>query len=221
MGLSNGYIKLTTANFDVQIVGDAQVLASLKPAGEDFDFLPFDYLSLRAKDDQYHWGDITHRYRTSGSTAWITGDSSKSRKRVTTLSIGALVSSEITPTLPTGHLNIMREWIDVSGDLGLQFTIVKLGSSAIEIGGLGFPAEFNSLFTNSQVSDMLRLCSLSDPYIEMHAGHIRVAPTSGDGSALVVTPLGDTPMESYRNLVETYYEDTACGSQVFEGFYEW
>ncbi|OBT71081.1 hypothetical protein VF21_09864 [Pseudogymnoascus sp. 05NY08] len=203
------------------LVPDAQVLASLKPAGGTFDFLPFDYLPLRAKDGQYHWGDITFRYRTSGSTTWVTGDSSKSRKQVTTLSTGAMAASGLAPTVPTGPLNITREWIDVSGDLGLQFTIVNSGSSAIEIGGLGFPAEFNSIFTNRQASDMLRLCSLSDPYIGMHAGQIRVAPTSGDGPALVVTPIGDTPMEAYRNLAETYYEDTAYGSQVSEGFYEW
>ncbi|KFZ24159.1 hypothetical protein V502_01371 [Pseudogymnoascus sp. VKM F-4520 (FW-2644)] len=221
LGLNNGYIELTTANFDIQIVRDAQVLASLKPAGGTFDFLPSDYLSLRAKDGQYHWGDITFRYRTSENTTWITGDSSQSRKKVTTLSTGALAASGLTPTLPTGPLNITREWIDVSGDLSLQFTIINSESSAIEIGGLGFPAEFNSIFTNRQASDMLRVCSLSDPYIGMHAGQIRVAPTSGDGPALVVTPLGDTPMEAYRNLAETYYEDTAYGSQVFEGFYEW
>jgi hypothetical protein len=28
-------------------------------------------------------------------------------------------------------------------------------------------------------------------------------------------------MEAYRNLEETYYDDTAYGSQTFEGFYEW
>ncbi|KFY45529.1 hypothetical protein V494_00907 [Pseudogymnoascus sp. VKM F-4513 (FW-928)] len=221
LGLGDGYMKLTTANFDIQIVNDAQVLASLKPSGGDFDFLPFDYLSLRAKDGQYHWGDVTFRYRTSGSTTWITGDSAQARKKVTTLSTGALAASGLAPTLPTGPLNITREWIDVSSDLSLQFTIVNSGSSAIEIGALGFPAEFNSIFTNRQATDMLRLCSLSDPYIGMHAGQIRVAPTSGDGPALVVTALGDTPMEAYRNLAETYYEDTAYGSQVFEGFYEW
>jgi hypothetical protein len=109
----------------------------------------------------------------------------------------------------------------LSGDLGLQFTIANSGSSAIEIGSLGFPAEFNNIFTNRQAIDISRLCSLSDPYIGMHAGQIRVAPPSGDGPALVVTPLGDTPMEAYRNLEETYYDDTAYGSRTFEGFYEW
>src|SRR5690349_7601149 len=81
LGLGDGYINLSTANFDVKLVRDAQILASLKPAGGSFDFLPFDYLPLRSKNGQYHWGDITFRYRTSGSTTWINGDSSKSRKK--------------------------------------------------------------------------------------------------------------------------------------------
>jgi hypothetical protein len=172
LGLPDGYINLTTANFDAQIVRDAQVLASLKPAGGTFDFLPFDYLSLRAKNGQYHWGDITFRYRTSGSTTWITGDSSRSRKKVTALSTGALAASGLTPTLPTGPLNITREWINMSGDLGLQFSILNSGSSAVEIGSLGFPAEFNSIFTNRPAIDISRLCSLSDPYIGLHAAQI-------------------------------------------------
>ncbi|KAI8269491.1 hypothetical protein K4K58_001158 [Colletotrichum sp. SAR11_239] len=223
LGLSNGYITLTTVNFNLQLVRNAQVLASLKPAGDTFDFLPFDYLSKRARNGQYHWGDITFRYRQSGATAWTDGNSASARQTVTALTAGSgvLASSRLGPTLPTGPLNITREWLDVSGDLGLRFTIQNSGSSAVEIGSLGFPAEFNSIFTNRLATDMQRLCSLSDPYIGMHAGQIRVAPIRGTGAALVVTPLGDTPLEAYRNLPETYYSDTAYGSQTFEGFYEW
>ncbi|KAK1854569.1 hypothetical protein CCHR01_02845 [Colletotrichum chrysophilum] len=223
LGLSNGYITLTTANFNLQLVRNAQVLASLKPAGDTFDFLPFDYLSKRARNGQYHWGDITFRYRQSGATAWADGNSASARQTVTALTAGSgvLASSRLGPTLPTGPLNITREWLDVSGDLGLRFTIQNSGSSAVEIGSVGFPAEFNSIFTNRLATDMQRLCSLSDPYIGMHAGQIRVAPIRGTGAALVITPLGDTPLEAYRNLPETYYSDTAYGSQTFEGFYEW
>ncbi|KAK2736996.1 hypothetical protein CKAH01_07683 [Colletotrichum kahawae] len=223
LGLSNGYITLTTANFNLQLVRNAQVLASLKPAGDTFDFLPFDYLSKRARNGQYHWGDITFRYRQSSATAWTDGNSASARQPVTALAAGSgvLASSRLGPTLPTGPLNITREWLDVSGDLGLRFTIQNSGSSAVEIGSLGFPAEFNSIFTNRLATDMQRLCSLSDPYIGMHAGQIRVAPIRGTGAALVVTQLGDTPLEAYRNLPETYYSDTAYGSQTFEGFYEW
>ncbi|KAJ0325445.1 hypothetical protein Brms1b_000753 [Colletotrichum noveboracense] len=223
LGLSNGYITLTTANFNLQLVRNAQVLASLKPAGDTFDFLPFDYLSKRARNGQYHWGDITFRYRQSGATAWTDGNSASARQTVTALTAGSgvLASSRLGPTLPTGPLNITREWLDVSGDLGLRFTIQNSGSSAVEIGSLGFPVEFSSIFTNRLATEMQRLCSLSDPFIGMHAGQIRVAPIRGTGAALVVTPLGDTPLEAYRNLPETYYSDTAYGSQTFEGFYEW
>ncbi|KAF6814612.1 hypothetical protein CPLU01_14363 [Colletotrichum plurivorum] len=225
LGLSNGYITLATRNFNLQLVRNAQVLASLKPAGDAFDFLPFDYLSRRARNGQYHWGDVTFRYRAAGSTgAWTNGDSSAARQPVTTLTPGSgvLAASRMSPTLPgNSPLNITREWLDVSGDLGLRFTIQNSGTSALEIGSLGFPAEFNSIFTNRRAPDMQRLCSLSDPYIGMHAGQIRVAPIRGTGAALVVTPLGDTPLEAYRNLRETSYADTGYGSQTFEGFYEW
>lgn len=226
LGLDNGYITIDTANFNARIVKDAQVLASLTPAGDTFDFLPFDLLSARAANGQYHWGDITFRYRESGSTNWIDGDSASARQPVTAVaSEDALAASILTPTLRDGGrpLNITREWLDVSGDLGLRFTLQNSGSSSVEIGSLGFPAEFNSIFTNREAADMQRLCSLSDPYIGMHAGHIRVAPTSGTGAALVVAPLGgtDTPLEAYRNLAERSYAATAYGSQTFEGFYEW
>lgn len=221
LGLSNGYINFTTSNFDFKIVRDSQVLASLKPTGDSFDFLPFDYLPNRTRDGQYHWGDITFRYRQGGSTGWVDGDSAAARTAIESVPSDALAASNLASTLPTGPLNITREWIDVSGDVGLRFTIQNSAATAVEVGSLGFPAEFNSIFTSRTAVDTQRLCSLSDPYIGMHAGHIRVAPLRGTGSALVVTPLGDSPLEAYRNLDEPYFSDTAYGSQTFEGFYEW
>lgn len=222
LGLGNGFLDLQTTNFTAQIVGDAQVLASLSAAGETFDFLPFDLISERARDGQYHWGDITLRYRLNGSTEWIDADSALARQPVTTLSDDALAASLMAPTLPSDiPLNITREWIDVSGDLGLQFTLSNTGQSAVEIGSLGFPAEFNSIFTDRTAEGIQAKCSLTDPYIGLDAGYLRVAPVSGSGSALVVTPLGETPLEAYRNLVEDSYEGTYYGSQTFEGFYEW
>lgn len=222
LGLGNGYLDLETANFTAQIVSDAQVLASLQASGETFDFLPFDLISERARDGQYHWGDITFRYRLNESTEWIDADSAQARQPVTTVSSDALAASFMGPTLPSDvPLNITREWIDVSGDLGLQFTLSNSGQSVVEIGSLGFPAEFNSIFTDRTAEGIQEKCSLVDPYIGLDAGYLRVAPVSGEGSALVVTPLGDTPLEAYRNLLEDSYEGTFYGSQTFEGFYEW
>ncbi|WAO96718.1 Hypothetical protein NCS54_01440200 [Fusarium falciforme] len=225
LGLGNGFIEVDIGNFKARIARDAQVLTSLSPAGDSFDFLPSDLLDVRARNGQYHWGDITFRYRKEKDTEWIDGDSSQKRQPVkkTIAGKGVLAASDMSPTLPTGPLSIVREWLDVSGDLGLQFTIKNTGKDSIEIGSLGFPAEFNSIFSNRKATEMQAHCSLSDPYIGMDAGQIRVAPVKGTGKGLVVTPLTGTssPLEAYRNLVEANIEPTHYGSQTFEGFYEW
>ncbi|KAI1337692.1 hypothetical protein F5Y15DRAFT_151137 [Xylariaceae sp. FL0016] len=225
LGIGNGYITINTTNFNALIVRDAQVLASLSPAGDGlgFDFMPFDLIPLRAGNSQYHWGDLTIRYREEGSAAWIDADSSIARKPVAAVDSSALSASNLAATLPAGPLHVTREWLDVSGDLGLRFNVTNTAASPIELGSLGFPAEFNSIFTNRAANETQRLCSLSDPYIGMHAGYIRANPVRGRGAALVVTPLPDTdtPFEAYRNFVEPTYEGTGYGSQTFEGFYEW
>ncbi|KAI5917011.1 hypothetical protein F4810DRAFT_718652 [Camillea tinctor] len=225
LGLGNGYITLNTTNFNVQLVRDAQVLASLTAADDTFDFLPFDLLSSRASNNQYHWGDITYRYREDGATAWIDGDSAAARQAVATLDSNSstLAAADLSATLPTGPIKVTREWLDVSGDLGLRFTLSNTGSKALELGSLGFPAEFNSIFTNRAAADIQRLCSLSDPYVGLDAGYIRANPVRGTGAALLVTPLPGTrtPLEAYRNLAEPSRDPTYYGSQTFEGFYEW
>ncbi|KAI1640873.1 hypothetical protein F4809DRAFT_661845 [Biscogniauxia mediterranea] len=224
LGLGNGYITINTTNFNVQLVRDAQVLVSLTAAGDTFDFLPFDLLSSRASNNQYHWGDITFRYREDGATTWIDGDSAAARQAVSALnSNGTLAAADLSATLPKGPINVTREWLDVSGDLGLRFTLTNTGTTALELGSLGFPAEFNSIFTNRAAADIQRLCSLSDPYVGLDAGYIRANPVRGTGAALVVTPLPGTrtPLEAYRNLDEPSVDPTDYGSQTFEGFYEW
>jgi hypothetical protein len=225
LGLRSGYKSIATKNFNVKFVEDTQVLASLTPAGDAFDFLPFDYISRRARNGQYHWGDITIRYRPDGSPRWTSVDSAANRRPATKIpatSAGVISASSMNPTLPNDiPLAVTREWIDVSGDLGLNFTLVNTGTKVVEVGSLGFPTEFNSIFVDRTAVDMQAKCSLVDPYIGLHAGYLRVSRLSGNGSALVVTPLGDTPFEAYRNLRETSYRDMPYGEQVFEGLYEW
>jgi hypothetical protein len=225
LGLGNGYIDIVTPSFNARVVRDAQVLASLTPAGDTFDFLPFDLLKVRARHGQYHWGDVTFRYRAEGTSAWTNGDSAKARAVVDPLPAegDVFAASDLGPTLPDGPLSVTREWLQVEDDLGLRFTLENTGSAPLEVGSLGFPAEFNSIFTNRKATDMQRLCSLSDPYVGLDAGYIRVTPVKGTGKALVVTPLNgtSTPLEAYRNLAEPSFSETAYGSQTFEGFYEW
>ncbi|KAI0484362.1 hypothetical protein GGR56DRAFT_679847 [Xylariaceae sp. FL0804] len=255
LGLDGGYVTLETAHFSARIVRDAQVLASLRPAARggdnnnnssSFDFLPFDLIADRAGDGQYHWGDITYRYRylsaaNNGSGAWIDGDSSAARRPVravnatTTTTGGAVVTvlaaANLGATLPAGGpLRVTREWLDVDGDLGLRFTVTNAGGEAVEVGSLGFPAEFDSIFTNRAAAEIEAACSLSDPYVGLGAGYLRANPVSGVGAALVVTPLGagagadaaSRQLEAYRNLDEPVVDAaTDYGSQTFEGLYEW
>ncbi|VUC22889.1 unnamed protein product [Clonostachys rosea] len=221
LGLGNGYLNFSTRNFDFDLVHDAQTLASLRPSGSSFDFLPSDYLSFRARNGQYHWGDITVRYRQSNDSQWTSIDSSLSRQPVVSMTTASLASSELSQTIPESPLNITRDWIDHDGDVALRFTLHNTASAAVELGAVGFPTEFNSIFTNRTASDIQRMCSLADPYIGLDAGYIRVAPISGTGQALVVTPLEGTRLEAYRNLREVQYSDLWYGSQVFEGLYEW
>ncbi|CAI7669971.1 unnamed protein product [Penicillium pancosmium] len=224
LGLSSGYTSLSTANFDVKLVKDSQILASLKPTGDDFDFMPFDFISYRAGNGQYHNGDITYRYRKSGTTPWLSGDSSSARKKVKTINSTALAAADLASTLPSqSPLQVIRKWSDVDGDLGLSFTLTNQGNASLEIGGLGFPTEFNSIFSNRTADDMSAKCSLADPYIGLDAGYIQVTPTSGTGAALIVTPLlnTSTPFEAWRNLDEASTDPLYYGSQTYEGFYEW
>lgn len=226
LGIANGYIDIETPGFTAKIVRDAQVLVSLAPSGDTFDFLPYDLIDLRARNGQYHWGDITFRYRDAGSGgSWTDADSTSSRQAVEALAAegDVLASADLSATLPDGPLSVTRQWLNVDGDLGLRFTLENTGSGAVEIGSLGFPAEFNSIFTGRTAVDMHNLCSLSDPYVGMDAGQIRIAPVKGTGTALVVTPLNGTssPLEAYRNLDEPQVEGINHGSQTFEGFYEW
>ena len=225
LGLDNGFIELDLPKFNAQIVRDAQVLASLQPKDDTFDFLPRDLLDVRARNGQYHWGDLTYRYREEGASEWIDGDSAQARQPVdeATAQDEILATSNMAATLPESPLGIVRDWIQVGDDLGLRFTVQNKGNASIEIGSLGFPAEFNSIFTQREPTEMQTLCSLSDPYIGLDAGQIRVTPVKGTGKALVVTPLNGTTsqFEAYRNLAEISYEETGYASQTFEGFYEW
>ncbi|KAI1023763.1 hypothetical protein LB504_005008 [Fusarium proliferatum] len=223
---NQNFISLETANINALIDAGSQLLVSLKCKGESFDFLPLNIFVHRQHDGQYHWGDITYRYR-QGEGLWIDGDSAQKRAAVEPLDmVQSLAAANLRPTLPESPLNITREWLEVDGDLGLRFTIRNTGDKQLEIGSLGLPIEFNSVFTGKTQSEMQNQCCLSDPYIGLDAGHLRVAPVNpqtGSPSGLVVTPLQgtETRFEAYRNLKEPSFPETAYGTHTFENLYEW
>ena len=225
LGLADGYLNFSTANFNLRLVKDAQVLASLQPANSNFDFSPFDYLPYRAANGNHHLGDVTFRYREAGSGTWTSIDSATARAPVTSVNkSGVFAASDLKPTLSRTSslpLDFQRQWYDLNGDLGLLYNISNTGNSAIELGSLGFPIEFNSIFTNRSAQATEQTCSLQDPYIGLGAGYVEVRPLEGTGPALVVTGLNGTDFEAWRFLPEATNTVLSYQSQVFEGFYEW
>lgn len=223
LGLANGYKNLSTTNFDFDLVQDAQVLSSIRPSGGSFDFSPSKFLQYRAADGQYHVGDINFRYRLSSTSEWINASTASSRQAVEDVpSTEALSGANLAKTLPDSFpLDVTRWWTNIDGDLGLTFTLNNTNDEAVELGSLGLPIEFNSIFYNYEADEALENCSLIDPYIGLGGGYVQVTPTRGTGDALVITPLGDTQFEAWNFLEEPTDGELPYHSQVFEGFYEW
>ncbi|OJD36250.1 glycoside hydrolase family 43 protein [Diplodia corticola] len=215
---------ISTDNFQAVLAADSQVLRSLKPASLDsFDFSPDDVFSSRNGDGNYHTGDITFRYRSGTSGSWQTGDSAAERAPVTSSS-GGLASASLGPTLAdaAATLNVTRRWIDVDGDIGLEFTLTNVAAESVEIGSLGMPVEFNNIFTDRTAVETRDNCVLLDPYIGLHAGYVQATRLTGTGPNLVVTPLNaDTKFEAWRFLPEDSTEPLYYQSQTYEGNYEW
>ncbi|KAH8105026.1 hypothetical protein DFH11DRAFT_1864351 [Phellopilus nigrolimitatus] len=229
LGLSDGFITFATPSLSLSIVKDSQTAYSLRPNGESgsFDFIPYDVMSKRDSDGQYHLGDVTFRARLVGSSAWVSSDSSQAREKVNTLSVSGstLAAADLSPTLPSGSLlNVTRLWALSDGHLQLLFNVTNAQSSAVEIGSLGMPLEFNNaskIFTDRTAADVNQNCSLFDPYIGVDAGYVQVTPLLGVKPPLVITPVGKSPFEGWRFLPEDTSADPFYQSQTFEGLYEW
>ncbi|KUJ08726.1 uncharacterized protein LY89DRAFT_711421 [Mollisia scopiformis] len=227
LGLSSEYLSFSTPNFNVKLVTASQTLASLSPKiNTSFDFSPFDLLSKRSANGNYHIGDIVVRYRSTGQS-WTNINTATKRSPVISFKENdnaTLAISNLSPTLPSNiPLNITRAWgTTSSGDLSLTFHLHNTASHSLEIGGLGFPIEFNSIFTTRTAAETEAKCSLTDPNIGLSGGYLRVTPLAGAGASLVVTPIdANTTFEGWRFLTED--TNTALGyqSQTFEGFYSW
>ncbi|KAK6969014.1 hypothetical protein R3P38DRAFT_2401545, partial [Favolaschia claudopus] len=220
LGLADGFSTFNTSKFNVQLVKDSQTLYSLTPAGSSFNFIPTDMMTSRQANGNYHLGES--RSRKVGSTAWVSGDSSTSRKKLTpaTVSGSTLAAANLAPTLPTTSLlNITRRWVSVSSGVQLLFDVTNSQTTAVEIGSLGAPLEFNNIFTGRSAAQTNTLCSLFDPYIGQDAGFVQVTPLLGTLPPLVVTPVGKSPLEGWRFLPESTAATPFYQSQTFEGIY--
>ncbi|CAK5280459.1 unnamed protein product [Mycena citricolor] len=224
LGLRDGFSAFNTSAFNFQLVKDSQTLYSLTPASSSFNFVPTDQMTLRGSNSQYHLGDITFRARKVGSTAWISGDSSTARKKLTPAAVSGstLAAANLGPTLPSGSLlNITRRWVSDSNGIELLFDVHNSQTVAVEIGALGAPLEFNNIFTGRTAAQTNELCSLFDPYIGQDAGYVQVVPLLGTLPPLLVVPAASSPLEGWRFLPEDGSNPPYYQSQTFEGLYEW
>ncbi|GME25193.1 Glycoside hydrolase family 43 [Neofusicoccum parvum] len=226
VALVSAQTDFSTDNFQGVFAAGSQVLQSLKPASQtSFDFSPADVFSSRNGNGNYHTGDLTFRYRTGTAGAWQDANTAAERAPVTsTPANGALASANLAPTLAnsSSSLNVTRKWIDVDGDLGLEFTLTNTADGTVEIGSLGFPIEFNNIFTGRTAVETRDNCVLLDPYIGLHAGYVQVTRLTGTGPNLVITPLTDaTKFEAWRFLPEASVEPLYYQSQTYEGNYEY
>lgn len=229
LGLSSGFLRFQTSSVTLQLVKDSQILTSLVPnVATDFDFLPnYTFLERRATNYKYHNGDVIFRYRTPGSNQWINQDSTANRMPVITsnsTNSSVLASADLSPTLNNSLLDVTRTWGVLDGDLTLTFELKNSQKTSLELGGLGFPMESDSIFTNRTAVDINANCSLIDPNIGLDAGYLRFTRINGANPAMVVTPLNlDTSFEGWGFLMEN---DTVGGStgyqtETFEGLYQY
>ncbi|KAK0450413.1 uncharacterized protein EV420DRAFT_753485 [Desarmillaria tabescens] len=224
LGIKDGFTTFNTGTFTMKLIKDSQTLYSLMPTGSSFDFMPSDYMAQRADNGQNHVGDINIRARRSGTSAWTTISSVVKRSPVTALSVSGttIAAANLAPTLNSTLLGVTRSWSVEDGILQLRFNISNPQSQAVEIGALGAPLEFNSIFTGRTVDATNNNCSLIDPYIGQDAGFVQVTPLLGTLRPLVLIPAASSPFEGWHFLPEVYSDSSYdYQSQTFEGFYEW
>ncbi|KAI9041878.1 uncharacterized protein KD926_006424 [Aspergillus affinis] len=233
VALVAGHTDFSTEQFTGTLDGTSGVLRSLKPKGtsETFDFSPADVFDKRNGNGNYHTGDLTLRYRVGDSGAWTDVDTAtdrgalNSKKSTSNSSPSAVIASSdlggIVNASLADDLSITRSWVEYKGDLALNFTVTNKNSKSIELGSLGFPIEWNTIFYERTGEETRQTCVLVDPYIGLDAGYVQVTRLLGAGPHLVITPLGETKFEAWRFLPETGESKLAYQSQVFEGNYEW
>ncbi|KZV84956.1 hypothetical protein EXIGLDRAFT_623628 [Exidia glandulosa HHB12029] len=224
LGIGHGLLSFNASTLRLQLVKDSQTAYAISPASNTaFNFVPADMMANRSSNAQYHLGDITFRARIQGSSTWTRADSAAARKPVTALAASGttLAAADLTPTLNTTLLKIVRRWVVQNGTLEMLFDVTNTQTSPVEIGAIGAPLEFNNIFTDRSAADTNNKCSLFDPYIGADAGYVQVTPLLGTLPPLVVLPAAKSPLEGWRFLQENTGPFPFYQSQTFEALYEW
>ncbi len=231
--LNDGSIDIDTPDFTLTLVRSSQTVAALKPKGaEGFDFTPGDMLVQRSQNGYYHLGDIDLKLRAGNSGDWKNYSTAADRKPVAAQKASGQIlatadlSLAIAPDCP---LQVGRDWMLDNGRLALRFLLKNKTQQPVEIGALGIPMIFNNILTQRSLEKAHAVCSFFDPYIGEDAGYVQVTRLSGHGPALVIVPLGKTPLEAWSPIINERTSDTGRPaffdpmrpSTTFEGFYDW
>jgi hypothetical protein len=221
LGLDQGFVRVSTESFDLELVRASQTVAALRPTGVDrFDFTPSDWLERRSANGFFHLGDLTLRLRVGDTGEWRDVSTATQRQPVRPLPASPRVfaAANLAPTLPADlPLEVKRFWESRDGQLTLRFELHNTTSRPVEIGALGIPLIFNNILSDRSLDEAHAVSSFSDPYIGRDAGHVQVSRLNGGGPVLLVVPYGATPLEAYNPLLN----DRTRRGITFEGFYEW
>jgi hypothetical protein len=217
--------------------GTVSVLHALEDT-TGFSFVPDD--TTRNSAGYEHLGDITVRVRPYGSVgAFTQAATSVTGKHGPT-------AVPVPPSLPNGFaafdvsgllnipgLRVVREYgtaADGNGGVVMSFLVSNTGANALEIGALGISTVFNNDWSGLSLEQNAQTCSLTEPYMGMDGGFVRVIKITGAGPLLLVSPAYDgcalnggsvaqcgAPFAAWRILSN----DPTPRSGTFEGFYEW
>lgn len=215
IGFANGQFSLDGPGFKLGFIKSSQTLYSFSLG---FDFLPIDRQQGRNANGYFQFGDLNLRLRKTGQPDWQSFSTATKRAPVHIVATAKDLSvADLAATFPTEFpLQVMRTWKIINRKLTLSFAIKNPTKNSIELGGLGIPLIFNNIISDRNLKEAHERCAFSDPYIGNDAGYVQVTRLSGQGPALVVTPLGKSPLEAYRPLNEP-----TRPNQTFEGMFEW
>lgn len=221
LGIEDGAQSFELKDLKLAILHASQTLSSFQPKGGEngFDYTPVELLNKRDRNKFFHIGDINISLRRQGDSQWTAYSSATDRKKVNTLqpSKHVLASADISPTLGTIPLKVVRSWEEHQGHLILSFELSNPTDDPIEIGSLGIPLPFNNNMDWKNLDQAHAQNVFFDPYIGQDAGYLQVNRLHGKGPSLLVLPYKNAGFEAYNPL----NSDPTPRSITFEGFHEW
>lgn len=231
--MDGGHTVLRGAALSLDLLRYSGTVAGLAAVAQPaFDYTPGDRLKERSADTFYHLGDLDLRLRTHGQVEWRTLSTAYRRAPVKALvSTATEFRADISSSLPADSgLRVVRSWQVDHDEVRLHFLLTNTSGSPLELGGVGIPMVFNNNLNDRTLDQAYTRCSFYDPYIGDDAGYVQVVPLKGTGPVLLVAPLGHTPLEAWKPILDHRDRSTGLGElgndptprgTTFEGSFDW